>query len=125
MNTFSKLPDTEFEIMKVVWANDPPLSANLIMEKIGASKGWKVQTAITLLLRLVDRGFLRTEKLGKERVYYPVVGRDDYLRFETGNFMNLYHEGSFVSFVSTLYDGKRISETEINELMQWMKARED
>ena len=57
-----KLPDAEFDVMKVVWANEPPITANLIMEHIGNQKEWKAPTAISLLLRLVERGFLRTEK---------------------------------------------------------------
>ncbi len=57
--------------MKVVWANDPPITTNIIMEQLGNNKGWKAQTVISLMLRLVERGFLSTDKRGKERIYYP------------------------------------------------------
>ncbi len=30
-----KLPDAEFDIMKVVWANEPPITTNMIMEQLG------------------------------------------------------------------------------------------
>ena len=33
MDTMKKLPDAEFDIMKVVWANEPPITANIIMEQ--------------------------------------------------------------------------------------------
>ena len=36
------------------------------------------------MLRLVERGFLRSEKHGKERTYFPLVSKEDYLKFETG-----------------------------------------
>ncbi|HCC34522.1 MAG TPA: transcriptional regulator, partial [Ruminococcaceae bacterium] len=58
-----KLPEAEFEVMKVVWANNPPITTSIIMEQLGNQRNWKAQTIISLLLRLVDRGFLRTEKL--------------------------------------------------------------
>jgi len=120
-----KLPDTEFEIMKVVWANEPPITTNIIMEQLGKKRGWKAPTVISLMLRLVEKGFLRTEKNGKERTYFPLVAKEDYLKFETGNFMRLYHENSFLSFVNTLYDGKQLSNHDIEELMKWVKERRD
>ena len=123
MSNFKKLPDTEFEIMKVVWANEPPITTNMIMEALGNKREWKAPTVNSLMLRLVERGFLRTEKSGKERTYFPLVDKEDYLKFETGNFMKLYHENSFLSFVNTLYDGKQLNDADIKELMKWVKER--
>lgn len=123
MYNMKKLPDTEFEIMKVVWANKPPITTNMVMEQLGNERGWKAPTVISLMLRLVEKGFLRTEKNGKERIYFPLVGKEDYLEFETGNFMKQYHENSFLSLVNTLYDGKKLNDSDIDELMKWVKER--
>jgi len=125
LSNMKKLPDAEFEIMKVVWANEPPITTNIIMEQLGNQRQWKAPTTISLMLRLVERGFLRTEKKGKERIYFPLIAKEDYLKFETGNFMKQYHENSFLSFVNTLYDGKQLSDHDIEELMKWVKARRD
>jgi predicted transcriptional regulator len=123
MEKMKKLPDAEFDIMKVVWNSEPPISANMIMRNHGDGAGWKVQTAISLLLRLVERGFLRTEKIGRERVYFPAVDREDYLKFETGNFIKQYHNNSFLNLVTTMYDDKALSDAEIDELLKWAKER--
>ena len=123
MSNFRKLPDTEFEIMKVVWANEPPITTNMVMEALGNEREWKAPTVISLMLRLVEKGFLRTEKNGKERTYFPLIDKEDYLKVETGNFMRLYHENSFLSFVNTLYDGKQLNDGDIEELMKWVKER--
>jgi len=120
-----RLPDAEFEVMKVVWANEPPITTHVIMEQLGNRKQWKAPTVISLLSRLVERGFLRTEKSGKERLYYPLVSRQEYLEFETGHFMRQYHENSFLSLVSTLYAGKKLSESDLRELMDWLKEKGD
>lgn len=125
MSNSKKLPDTEFEIMKVVWANEPPITTNMVMEQLGNERGWKAPTVISLMLRMVEKGFLKTEKNGKERIYFPLVAKEDYLKFETDNFMRLYHENSFLSFVNTLYNGKQLSEHDIEELMKWVKERRD
>ncbi len=121
MKILKKLPEAEFEIMKVVWANESPITTNIIMKQLGNEKKWKAQTVISLLLRLIERGFLRTEKVGKERTYYPLINREDYLQFETGNFIKQYHESSFLNLVNTLYTGKNLSDNDIDELLQWAK----
>jgi BlaI family penicillinase repressor len=125
MGRLKKLPDTEFEIMNVVWANEPPITTNMVMEQLGNEKGWKAPTVISLMKRMVNRGFLETEKDGKERIYFPRVSKEDYLKFETGNFMKQYHENSFLSLVNTLYNGRQLSEADIEELMKWVKERRD
>lgn len=125
MERMKKLPDAEFDIMKVVWANDPPITTNIIMEQLGNEKGWKAQTVISLMLRLVERGFLNTEKRGKERVYYPLISKEDYLKFETSNFMKQYHDNSLLDLVNTLYTDKALTKKDIDELLQWAKERRD
>lgn len=123
MKGIKKLPDAEFDIMKAVWANEPPVTANLIMQQLGTNKKWRVQTIISLLLRLVERGFLRTEKRGRERIYFPLVSKEDYLKFETGNFLEQYHNNSFLNLVNTLYDNNTLTEKDIDELLEWVKER--
>ncbi len=125
MEQMKKLPDAEFDIMKVVWANEPPITTNLIMERLGTQRGWKAQTVISLMLRLVERGFLSTDKRGKERIYFPLVGRDDYLRFETSSFMRQYHDNSLLDLVSTLYDDKALTDDDIDDLLRWAKQRRE
>jgi len=125
LNDMKKLPDAEFEIMKVVWANEPPITTNIIMEQLGREKEWKAQTVITLLLRLVKRGFIRTEKNGKERTYFPMVDKGDYLKFETGDFMERFHANSFTSLVATLYNDKKLKDSDLDELVKWLKEKRD
>jgi len=123
MDKIKKLPDAEFEIMKVVWASEPPVTTSEIMKQLGNEKEWKIQTVVSLMLRLTDRGFLRSEKHGKERSYFPTVDRENYLKFETGNFMKQYHDNSFLNLVNTLYDDEALSDTDIDELLKWVKER--
>lgn len=125
MNSIKKLPDAEFEIMKVVWANEPPITTSIIMEQLGKEKEWKAQTILTLMVRLVERGFLRTEKNGKERTYFPLINKEDYLEFETGDFMERFHGNSFASLITTLYEGKKIKDSDLDELTKWLKDRRD
>ncbi|GAB6085304.1 BlaI/MecI/CopY family transcriptional regulator [Alkaliphilus crotonatoxidans] len=118
-----RLPEAEFEIMKIVWENEPPITTSLVMQRLGVERSWKIQTIVSLMQRLIDRGFLRSEKHGKERVYYPIIDRADYLHFETGYFMKQYHKNSFLNLVNTLYEYNDISDEELDALLQWIEER--
>ena len=74
---------------------------------------------------LQDDGFLSTDKRGKERIYYPLISKDEYLKFETSNFMKQYHDNSFLDLVNTLYEDKALTDKDIDELLQWAKKRRD
>jgi predicted transcriptional regulator len=123
MKPIKRLPDAEFEIMKVVWHHEPPMSTNQIISWLGSDKTWKHQTVLTLLVRLIEKGFLDSVKAGKERTYSPVVTRDEYLRSETGRFFDKLHGNSIHSFVNSLYDGKNLSDKEIDDLRNWLDER--
>jgi predicted transcriptional regulator len=118
-----RLPDAEFEVMKAVWSTKAPMGVNEVARRM--DKEWKIQTVISLMLRLTERGFIRTEKIGRERVYFPVITREEYLRFETGNFVKQYHESSFLNLVTTLYDGNGLTDADIDELLRWAKERRE
>jgi predicted transcriptional regulator len=123
MSAMRKLPDAEFDIMKVVWANEPPITSAMIMEQLGKKKAWKAQTILTFMVRLVERGFISTEKRGKERIYFPLISKEDYLQFESGHFIARFHENSLTSFVAALCDEGKIRESDIDELEMWLQER--
>lgn len=121
----TRLPETEFEVMSVIWRNIPPVTTTTLMNQLGNAKGWKLQTLVSLLNRLAERGFLRSEKLGKERTYYPIVKQDDYIQFETALFVERYHDNSLLQLVNAFSGNNKLSEEEINELSAWLKKQEE
>jgi predicted transcriptional regulator len=123
MKPLKKLPDSQFEIMRIVWQNTPPMSTNQIISCLGSEKTWSPQTVLTLLVRLIEKGFLHSEKVGKERTYSPLVTREDYLRTATRSFFDKLHGNSVLSLVNTLYDEKKLSDKEIADLRNWLEER--
>jgi predicted transcriptional regulator len=109
--------------MRIIWQSEPPVSTNQIIARLDASNTWKPQTVLTLLVRLIEKGFLSSEKVGKERTYAPLVSREAYLQAETGSLFDRLHGSSIFSLVNTLYDGKRLSEKEIASLRNWLEER--
>jgi predicted transcriptional regulator len=118
-----RLPDAEFEIMKVVWSHIPPVTTLQIMEKLKSDKEWKPQTVLTMLVRLIEKGFLLSERVGRERNYTPSILEQEYMQIETSEFMGRYRGNSFGSLVKTMYDEKNLSEEDIKELKDWLSER--
>lgn len=107
-----RLPDTEFEIMTYIWDREPPVTTTMVMEALGRARGWKIQTVVTLFARLTERGFLRVERgSGRERAFYPIITREEYLRMETESFVEHYHRNSFKSLLTAL-ESERLTESD-------------
>ena len=118
-----RLPDAEFEIMKIVWRNTQPITTLQIMEKLESGKNWKPQTVLTMLVRLIEKGFLTSERVGRERNYMPAITEQDYMRVETGDFMTRYRGNSIGSLVKTLYEGRNLSQEDIRDLKDWLEEK--
>ena len=116
-----KLPDTEFDVMRVIWSNPSPITTPVIMEQLGKERGWAAPALITMLNRLNEKGFLYSEKKGKMRYYYPLVKKHDYLEFVTNEFIEKYHRGSFTSFFATLFDVRMVSDETLDSFVSWVK----
>lgn len=120
-----RLPDTEFEIMDYLWSLTPPVTTGMVMDKMGRERGWKIQTVVTLFARLTERGFLRVERgSGRERAFYPIITREEYLRMETESFVERYHKNSFTSLLSALYR-EQLSKEDLDELSQWLDTMKE
>ena len=119
-----KLPESEFELMKIIWNNPSPISTNQIIDKMDQDDHRKPQTVLTLLSRLIERGFLQSERVGKERIYTPLITQEAYLAFESGQFMRRFHGNSFVSLVNTLYEGQQMTDQDIAEIRAWLSEKE-
>lgn len=121
----TKLPETEFEVMSAIWNNKPPVTTTQLMKQLGYKKGWKLQTLVTLLNRLIERGFLKSEKSGKERTYYPCIPQEDYIQYETSLFVERYHNNSLLQLVNAFSGNNKLSKEELEELSSWLKSQED
>jgi predicted transcriptional regulator len=124
MHEYANLPDAEFDVMQIVWGQPSPISSVQIYGFSVAEKKWKPQTVLTLLTRLEKRGFLSSEKKGKERYYTPLITRDDYLNRETGLFVKRFHKNSLTGLMSALFGGRNPKEEDLNEIEGWLRERQ-
>lgn len=120
METIKRLPDSELEIMMIIWEANKPVSSTYIIEKLKGEKDWVHTTVLNFLARLVDRGFLETKKKGRYNYYYTLINEKDYLQKESRSFLEKMHRNSLMSLVASLYDGDAISKEDLEELSNFV-----
>lgn len=116
-----RLPDSELEIMMIIWEAGEPVSSSYLMERLAGEKKWVATTVLNFLSRLVERGFLSVEKQGRFNIYEPLVAEKDYLEMESRSFLERLHKSSLKSFVAALYEGRSISSQDMEELRSYME----
>ena len=71
-----RLPDTELEVMKALWASGPD-TPRAALDHALADFQWSPNTINTYLNRLADKGFVSVRREGKSNRYTPLVSRED------------------------------------------------
>ncbi len=108
-----KLESAEMMFAELVWENEPVTTAELVRlceEKMN----WKRSTTYTVLRRLSDRGYFRTEN----SVVTSLVSRDDFYARRSRSFVDTAFHGSLPAFLAAFTGGAKLSESEIAELQK-------
>lgn len=109
--------------MKAIWQSVPPVTTFQIAEKLSSDKRWKPQTVLTMLVRLCEKGFVESIRVGRERNYTPLISEQEYFQVETGDFMKRYTGNSIGSLVKNLCGGQELSPEDIRELKEFLDER--
>lgn len=117
-----KLPDAEQEIMLIIWEIGDGCTRFDIEEKL-VGKDVLPSTILKLLSRLTERGFIRTEKSGKNNLYYPLVDKDEYLSKTGEMFLKNIFSNSITKFTAAMFDGGNISEESLLELKKYIDSK--
>jgi len=116
MNNQPEISEAEYQVMKVIWAEQAPISTNDVVKKLESTTSWKPKTIHTLLSRLVKKGALRYEKSGRVFIYSPLVKESDILEVENDNFLNRFYDGTINSMVVHLLEQDKLSNDDITQL---------
>lgn len=121
--TIKRLPDAEFTVMKAIWSLEDPVTTLMINEHLSSDIHWKPQTLLTILARLTEKGFLDSERRGRERCYSTLISEEEYLRIETGSFLSRYSGNSVGHLVKALCAETDLSSDDISELKEWLSKK--
>ncbi len=117
-----QISDSELELMRIVWARGgTALYAHIMEDLEKAGRTWQKNTVITLLSRLVEKGFLRTSKLGRRNQYTALATEADYQAAQAQTLLNKLYEGSAKGLVSTLIERELLSAADYEELRSFWR----
>lgn len=118
--TIKRLPDSELEIMMIIWESGEPVTSAYVSEKLKDKKEWKITSVLTFLARLVEKGFVTSTREGKINIYSAVMGEQEYLESESKSFLEKMYGNSLTTFVSSLYKSNTINDDDLAELQKFI-----
>ena len=73
--TINRLPDSELDIMLVLWKYEPPMTRIEIERVVNEKKALAPTTILSLLTRLEKKNFVKVTKQGKMNLYTPLISQ--------------------------------------------------
>jgi BlaI family transcriptional regulator, penicillinase repressor len=111
-----RITETEWEIMKVLWASNPATASEVIDALSKNDRDWHPKTVKTLLGRLVAKKALGYEKAGRAYVYQPLVSEKECAGAASQSFLDRVFGGSLQPLLAHFVERKKLSAREIQEL---------
>lgn len=118
-----KLPDSELEIMLIIWEYDRPVTRFEIESKLDVDRKLSPTTILSFLSRLQEKGFLDVRKDGKNNIYSAIIAKENYMQTESKNMLKKLYKNSVKNFLAALYDGNNLSEKDLQELEEYIKEK--
>lgn len=127
MTIRQKMSDAELEVMGAVWGCGGAATSAQVHEALSHTREWKLNTVITFLNRLEDKGLIRAEKQGRGRSarYIARVTEEEYRRLETQTFLTTVHHGSVASLMTALCGDGSLDRESLRELRAWFDGLPD
>lgn len=119
--TIQKLPESELDIMLVLWKQTNDMSRSEIEKIVNQKKTLAPTTILTLLSRLEKKGFVSIKRVGNLNKYHWLVSQEEYQQKEGKGMLEKLYGNSVKNFVAAMYQGKEINEEDLKELEGFLK----
>ena len=125
MKKFDTLTKAEMQVMNALWDMPDGGCIHDVIEKYPEPKP-AYTTISTFLKILLNKGFVDYRKLsGKTHTYYPLISREAYTGQVMKDVKESFFGGSGSSMVKFFAQNEKLSESDIKELMEIIKASEN
>ncbi|WP_442511034.1 BlaI/MecI/CopY family transcriptional regulator [Novipirellula sp. SH528] len=112
-----QLSDAEWIVMNLIW-DSAPTEASDVIAALGSDNGWSDATVKTMLHRLVKKGVLTTEQIGKKYRYTAAVRRSACVRKASRSFLNVVFGGDAAPALLHLVKTSKLSDDELAQLRE-------
>jgi len=114
----TKLFDSEFKLMNLLWEHEPT-SAKELTTLAAEQYEWNKNTTYTVINKLIKKGVIERSEPGFQCT--SLLGKKDAAREETHSLIERMFSGSRKAFFASFIDDKGISEEERKELIEMLK----
>lgn len=123
--TIKKLGDGELDVMLAVWEaweEGKPVTSGDVMKRLKEKRSWVITTLMTVLARLVEKGYLSCDRSTRSNLYTPLISEEEYKERESRTFLARLHRSSLPSLVSSLYQSGAVDSDDLEELRRFIDA---
>ena len=118
-----QISDAEWIVMNLVWETEQ-IEASDVIERLAEANDWSPATVKTMLHRLVKKGALATDPIGKRYLYRSNVKRQDCVRQASRSFLDRVFGGHAVLALMHFVKASRLSASEIADLKALLDSKE-
>ncbi|HEX3000621.1 MAG TPA: BlaI/MecI/CopY family transcriptional regulator [Armatimonadota bacterium] len=121
MKKVPRISETEWELMKILWAQGPSSADEIIQALRQNDPSWHPRTAKAFLNRLIKKKAIGFSKEGRAYVYRPLVRREDCVDAASESFLERVFGGSLKPMLAHFVQREKLSAEEIRELRRLLK----
>ena len=109
-----QLNKTELQIMKYLWRIEKGFMKDIVEQFPRPAPAYT--TIATLVGRMVDKGYIGFEKLGRDKHYFPMLDKNDYFSGQVKDMVSNFFNNSASQFASFFTKNSDFSIEELEEL---------
>lgn len=117
------LTKAEEQVMQALWKLEKGFLRDIV-DAMPVPKPHQ-NTVATLLKILVEKEFIAITVLGRQHLYSPLIGKEDYSKLTMKQIVKGYFEGSFSNVVSFMVKENNISVEELESLLAQIKKQQN
>jgi BlaI family penicillinase repressor len=117
-----ELTEAEWEIMKVVWEKEP-CAAGTVQETLASSRNRAYSTVKTTMDRMVEKGFLKIEKIRNLQLFQSCISEVDARRGEFRRMLKRAFDGALTPMMQFLIEHEGLSKEEASQLRELVEGQ--
>ncbi len=122
-HTEKKLSPLEWEVMNGIWDLGGKPSVREVASYLYPNGEKAYTTVQTVMNNLVEKGYLKREKIGLVNFYKPTRKRETMIEKATESFVERVFGGSFQALANYLVRSDSLTKEEINELKKILEQK--
>jgi len=121
--TTVELTEAEWSIIRVVWEEEP-CAAGTVQEALADTKGWTYATVKITMDRMVEKGFLKINKIRNLQLFRSRLSEVQARQGELRKMLKRAFNGGLTPMLKFLIEHEGLSQEEAADLREFVKQAE-